>query len=1048
MAAILLSRATLMLSGGQLENFIVQMTGKMRQCGTVSKCCNVFLCNSYSLLKSLRKTIYYQRRYCRNQCGSTRASATKGANVKNEKSSFPAAYVPKDVESNWYYWWEKQGYFSPNLAAMGEPFNMVLPPPNVTGTLHLGHALTCTIQDVLARWHRMRGSPVLWVPGMDHAGIATQVVVEKKLWQEKSLTRHDIGRDKFVEEVWRWKEEKANSIVQQLRRLGLSLDWTREMFTMDPMQSAAVTEAFVTLFDADLIYRANSLVNWSCVLQSAISDIEVELKQVTGATRIEVPGYTEPVEFGVLTDFAYKFCDRDGEIVVSTTRVETMLGDTALAVHPLDDRYKNVWGEQVWHPFRRERIPIICDDFVDPDLGTGVVKITPAHNSRDFEVGKRHNLEIIPVINERGDLNEKCGEFANMKRFDARRIITEELNSLGLLRGKKDHSMQVPFCSRSGDVVELLMKPQWFVNCQDMAQKALLAVKNGELKIDPVFFEKTWYTWLHDMRDWCISRQLWWGHQIPVYECWSVFDPETSVWVAARDVDEAKQKAAFRMSVLVSDITIVRQDEDVLDTWFSSALFPFSSMGWPGKFYPLTLMETGHDILFFWVARMVMLGTQLTGQLPFKNILLHGIICDAQGRKMSKSLGNVIYPEDIITGISLENLNLQAHKSFEAGFLSKSELEKILDGQKKMFPKGIAECGADALRFTLCSTNIKHHFINFDVQQCHSNRLFCNKIWQATKYTKMCVEKVPLSLDYDLGSSQSHLSKLDRWILSCLARMLSEVHRGLSTAEFHVATSALRMFLYNEFCDFYLETTKLVLKKPESEAAVATCRTLLCCMDTALHALSPFMPFLTEELYHHLPRPKEHHFSESIMVAPYPMPQQWEQWNDEELEKELELITNVISAIRRLRTKYNVDKARSQVHIVTPSPSEREVYNEHLAIVKMLAGCQRFEIEAEASSKLRDCSVTEALGSNGSVHLVMKENLNASEEDAQACKKEQKLQKELAKLTKITTASGYKSKAPPHVQEAHLLKIQGLENELRQVRKHRETLRKLMNIDS
>ncbi|XP_021915819.1 valine--tRNA ligase-like isoform X2 [Zootermopsis nevadensis] len=1025
------------------------MSVKMRYYGTISKSFIFIVCNDSLLFNPVYRRFVWHIRHCSAGRGIWFSKNTNQI-VKDARSDFPTAYNPKYVESNWYSWWEKHGYFVPNSADTGKSFSMVLPPPNVTGTLHLGHALTCTIQDVLARWHRMLGCSVVWIPGMDHAGIATQVVVEKKLWQEKKLTRHDIGRAKLVEEIWRWKEDKGSIITEQFRRLGLSLDWSREMFTMDPVQSAAVTEAFIRLFDADLIYRANSLVNWSCVLQSAISDIEVNFKQVIGATAIEVPGHLEPVEFGVLTDFAYKLCDRDGEIVVSTTRVETMLGDTAVAVHPLDERYKNVIGEHVWHPFREERIPIICDDFVDPNLGTGAVKITPAHDYVDFEVGKRHNLEMISVINEKGELNEKCGVFTNMKRFDARKCIMEQLDARGLLRGKRDHTMQVPFCSRSGDVVELLLKPQWFINSKEMAHQALEAVQEGDLRIDPAVFEKTWYTWLSDVRDWCVSRQLWWGHQIPVYECSSIVNLQSTLWVAARNINEAVKKAATKLNVLESDILRVRQDDDVLDTWFSSALFPFSALGWPEKtekYYPLTLMETGHDIVFFWVARMVMLGTQLTGQLPFKNILLHGIICDAQGRKMSKSLGNVVFPEDIIAGISLEDLNRQARKNFDAGLLSRSELEKTLEGQKKMFPKGIEECGADALRFTLCSANIRSYFINFDIQQCVANRLFCNKIWQASKYTRMCLERVHTALDSDLDSSRDYLSKLDKWILSRLANMVSQVNEALSGSDLHIATSALKTFVYSEFCDFYLETTKPVLKSSDTQASVMACRTLLCCLDTALHALSPFMPFITEELYHYLPRLSGHHRSESIMVAPYPTPQQWDQWRDMHVEKEVQLVIDIIAAIRRLKTKHGI-KDKPEVHIVMPSAADRQVYSEHLTVVKVLAGCRNVVVADRQSPALKNNYVAEAVGPSGCVHLISKQVMDASEQDAQACRQEENLLKELEKMTKIRSASGYKIKAPRHVQDAHLLKVQSLENELRRIRELRESLRRQVNTDS
>lgn len=614
---------------------------------------------------------------------------------------------------------------------------MVIPPPNVTGSLHLGHALTNAIEDAITRWHRMNGRTTVWVPGCDHAGIATQVVVEKKLWREQQLTRHDLGRDAFIEKIWGWKNEKGDRIYHQLRKLGSSYDWSRVAFTMDPKLCKAVTEAFVRMHESGLIYRSSRLVNWSCTLKSAISDIEVDKVEIPGRTYMAIPGYADKVEFGVLVSFAYKIEGSDEEIIVATTRVETMLGDTAVAVHPNDERYKHLHGKFVTHPFCARKIPIVCDEFVDMNFGTGAVKITPAHDPNDYDVGKRHNLPFITIFSDDGYVVGDYGEFTGMKRFDARRAVIGKLKELGLYKEWVNNPMVVPICSRSKDVVEPLIKPQWYVKCDDMAKAATDAVKNGDLKITPDFHKKIWYHWMDGIRDWCVSRQLWWGHRIPAYKVKSSkLDAEAGdVWIVARTVDEAKAKASKQTGLATSDFTL-EQDEDVLDTWFSSGLFPFSVFGWPENtkdvelFYPTTLLETGHDILFFWVARMVFFGQTLLGKLPFREVFLHPMVRDAHGRKMSKSLGNVIDPMDVITGISLEGLHAQLYDSN----LDPKEIEKAKLGQKQDYPNGIPECGVDAMRFALCAYLTAARDINLDILRVQGYRFFCNKLWNATKF--------------------------------------------------------------------------------------------------------------------------------------------------------------------------------------------------------------------------------------------------------------------------------------------------------------------------
>ncbi|XP_053998029.1 valine--tRNA ligase [Hylaeus anthracinus] len=679
---------------------------------------------------------------------------------KDVTCAMPDAYSPKYVEAAWYAWWEKQGFFKPEYGrkSISEPnpkgkFVIVIPPPNVTGYLHLGHALTNAVEDTITRWNRMKGRTTLWNPGCDHAGIATQVVVEKKLWKEERQTRHDIGRENFVQKVWKWKEEKGNRIYLQLRKLGGSLDWDRACFTMDPKLCRAVTEAFIRLHDDGTIYRSNRLVNWSCTLKSAISDIEVDKVELTGRTLLSIPGYQEKVEFGVLVLFAYEVIDTKEKIVVATTRIETMLGDTAIAVHPQDTRYTQFIGKYVQHPFCNRKLPIVADEFVEREFGTGAVKITPAHDPNDYEVGKRQNLPFVTIFDDNGDIVGDYGQFTGMKRFHARTAIIKELKARNLFIEIKDNPMVVPICSRSKDVVEPLIKPQWYVKCSEMAAKATKAVQTGDLKIIPDQYKKIWYYWMDNIRDWCISRQLWWGHRIPAYSVKVIntaanLKPEDDYWVSGHSESEAKEKAAKQLGVSVDNI-IVTQDPDVLDTWFSSGLFPFSIFGWPDNteeldaFYPGTLLETGHDILFFWVARMVFLGEKLLGKLPFKEVYLHAMVRDAHGRKMSKSLGNVIDPMDVINGITLEEL----HKQLTHSNLDPNELKRAIEGQKRDYPQGIPECGTDALRFALCAYTTQGRDINLDILRVQGYRFFCNKIWNATKFAFMYLHS---NVDYDL----------------------------------------------------------------------------------------------------------------------------------------------------------------------------------------------------------------------------------------------------------------------------------------------------------
>ncbi|XP_039870439.1 valine--tRNA ligase, mitochondrial isoform X2 [Simochromis diagramma] len=663
---------------------------------------------------------------------------------KDTSLPFPSCYSPEYVESSWYQWWEKEGFFSPEQHerlphAVDQTFSLCIPPPNVTGTLHLGHALTVAVEDALVRWRRMQGCRVLWVPGCDHAGIATQTVVERRLLRQTGKHRRDFTRDEFLEEVWKWKNEKGDEIYHQLRKLGASLDWSRACFTMDPGFSRAVTAAFVRLCDSGLIYRSEGLVSWSCALESAISDIEVDSKELSGRTMLSVPGYEHKVEFGSMLSFAYPVEGHDTEVVVSTTRPETMLGDVAIAVHPDDPRYQTVHGKHCRHPFTDRLLPIITDSMVDVELGTGAVKVTPAHDHTDFVLSQRHSLPRLTVIAGDGTMTESCGQWLEgVKRFDARQLVVDALVEKRLFRGRKAHAMSLPVCSRSGDIIEPLLRNQWFVRCDVMAKKAVQAVEERRLEIIPEYYTKTWKNWLSNISDWCISRQLWWGHQIPAYKVMlpSYEGQQEEQWVWGLSEDEARQRAAVKYGLKPDAVTLTR-DPDVLDTWFSSALFPFAMLGWPDQtadlqqFYPNSVLETGSDLIFFWVARMVMLGTELTGQLPFKQVLFHSLVRDKYGRKMSKSLGNVIDPLDVIHGVSLERLQGKVKE----GNLDPREQLVAMEAQRKDFPAGIPECGTDALRFALCSHKMQGEDLSLSVAQVLSCRHFCNKMWQTLRFT-------------------------------------------------------------------------------------------------------------------------------------------------------------------------------------------------------------------------------------------------------------------------------------------------------------------------
>lgn len=972
---------------------------------------------------------------------------TPAGEKKDITCTLPDAYSPSYVESSWYSWWEKKGFFKPEYGRNSPyeensngQFVICIPPPNVTGNLHLGHALTNAIEDSVTRWHRMNGRTTLWVPGCDHAGIATQVVVERMLKKEKNIGRHDLGREKFIEKVWEWKNKKGDRIYHQLRRLGTSVDWDRACFTMEQKLSRAVKEAFVRLHNQKLIYRSNRLVNWSCSLNSAISDIEVDKREVTGRTLLSVPGYDQKIEFGVLIHFTYAIENSDEKITVATTRIETMLGDTGIAVHSNDQRYKHLVGKYAIHPFCNRKLLIVADEVVDPEFGTGAVKLTPAHDQNDYDAGKRNNLPFITMMDETGsirdvgDFKDEYKKFISMKRFVARYEVLNALKALDMYVKTEDNAMVIPTCSRSKDIVEPLLKPQWYVDCKDMAAKAVQAVRGGDLKIIPQMHEKTWYGWMENCRDWCISRQLWWGHRVPAYYVTILGQPSGSgdddhYWVTGRNEEEALQQAAKRFNVPTEQISL-RQDEDVLDTWFSSALFPFSIFGWPDetpdlkKFYPTSLLETGHDILFFWVARMVMFGQELTGELPFKEVYLHAMVRDAYGRKMSKSLGNIIDPLDVISGITLPVL-LSRLDEYN---LDPKELEKARKGQKEMYPNGIPECGTDALRFALCAYTAQGRDVNLDVLRIQGYRHFGNKLWNATRFAMK-----NFTNDFKPRQNKNELSgkemPMDLWILSKLSTCIKLCNEGFQTYDFPKATTALYNFWLYELCDIYLESLKPIFTGTDEEQKICSQNILYTCLDSGLRLLSPFMPFLTEELYQRLPHNKES-CPESVCVAEYPKNTSW---SHPELEKEVERMMEIVKTIRSMKEEYVNTKVKAPVYLKPNQEEMKTMVNRLQNVIATLSQTSEIHILSNDENSPSGCAI-QLLGDRCEVLLLLKGIVDFNKEVEKLKSKEQKTNQQLNKVIESTKMEDYEKKVPEKVQQQNSEKISQLTTELEKLK--------------
>lgn len=889
-------------------------------------------------------------------------------------------YNPHTIEQTWYQTWENKNYFAPR--GDGEPYCIMLPPPNVTGSLHMGHGFCFSVIDILIRYHRMQGRRTLWQGGTDHAGIATQMVVERKLLLE-GLSRHDLGRHAFIEKIWEWKEESGGNITRQLRRLGASIDWSRECFTMDEGLSKAVNEVFIRLHDEGLIYRGTRLVNWDPKLLTAISDLEVV--------------HTE--EEGKMWHIRYPVINSNESITVATTRPETLLGDAAVAVHPDDPRYQHLIGKRVQLPLAGRTIPIIADEYVDKDFGSGCVKITPAHDFNDYAVGQRHQLTPLNILTPDGHLNASTpNAYQGLDRFIAREQIVRDLEVLGLIEKIEKHTLKVPRGDRSGVVVEPYLTQQWFMKMPSLAEPALSAVENGDIRFVPEGWTKTYFQWLDNIQDWCISRQLWWGHRIPAWH-----DENGEVYVGQNELD-----ARIRNNV-PSDV-MLQQDQDVLDTWFSSALWPFSTLGWPEKtedlktFYPTNVLVTGFDIIFFWVARMVMLGLKFTDQVPFKEVFITGLILDAEGQKMSKSKGNVLDPLDLIDGIDLDTLVSKRTQ----GMMQPAMSLKVEQNTRQQFPEGIAAYGTDALRFTFCAFGSHGREIRFDISRLEGYRNFCNKLWNAARYVLMNTE----DKDNGIQNTSKVLSLPDQWILSRLQDTIEATHEHLATYRFDLLANTLYEFVWNEFCDWYLELSKPILTSTDSseEQLRGTRHTLIYVLENILRLLHPVMPFITEEIWQRV-APLAGIKGETIMLQPYPKMDV--ALKNTEVEDELEWVKQFIVAIRTVRSEMNIAPGKLlSILLQKGTTVDRERYQNNLNLILRLARLEQGRWLGENESHPE--SVTALVGEL-EILIPMAGLINKEEESARLTKEIVKLQKETERAEMKLQNPSFVDKAPADV---------------------------------
>ncbi|KAI8871545.1 valyl-tRNA synthetase [Ramicandelaber brevisporus] len=996
--------------------------------------------------------------------------------MKNMSAPMANAYNPKHVEAAWYDWWVKEGLFEPKLdettstpiGGPGKQFVIAAPPPNITGSLHMGHALAVSLEDAMIRWNRMHGRTALFAVGMDHASISTQNVVEKMLLKKEGVKREELGREKFLERVWEWKAKYGNRITTQFRRLGASYDWSREAFTMDENLTAAVKEAFTRLADEGLVTRDTRLVNWCCHLGTGISDLEVDDVELAGPTMRSVPGYgpKEQFEFGVIVHFKYQLEDDENEFIeVATTRIETMLGDVAVAVHPDDERYTKLHGRYCKHPFiEGRRIKIITDSIlVDPAFGTGAVKITPAHDPNDYETGKRHGLQLINILNKDGTMNKSTGPYAGMKRFHVRKQIIEDLTAKGLYVKTESNPMIIPTCSKSGDVIEPYMIPQWYIDCKAMAEAACKAVEDGDLEIVPKMSEKEWFLWLRNIQPWCVSRQLWWGHRVPAYlvtvDGVRGDSANGNDWVIARSEEEALQRAQARHP---GKTISLEQDPDALDTWFSSGLWPFAIFGWPretpdmANFYPNQVLETGWDILFFWVARMVMLGIKLTGQVPFKRVYCHAMIRDAYGRKMSKSLGNVLDPIDVIEGATLDSLFQQLLE----GNLDDREVKKAKEGQKKDYPKGIPECGTDALRFALCTFPTAARSINLEVFRIEGYRKFCNKIWNATKFAlmKLGADFIPRSRSHPTLTGNESLA--DKWILHRLNAAVDATNKSIENMEFSDATTAIYNFWLYELCDVYIEYIK-PLDRPvpadATEAQVAEYETrrrsamdtLYTCLEGGLLLLAPFMPYLTEELWHRIPqRPITEPGAKpirSISLAPFPTYDR--SLENTDVERQFAKLFAAVQAIRSSCASYNIVTG-AQVFFRCKDVASFSLISEQAdGIAALIKGCrsvQAISPSADSQWSPKGCALTSA-SEEFDTFLLVQGVVDVSAEIKKLQSKVELAKKQRDDVIAKTEIAGYETKFNEDTRKQHADKIAAFNAEMDALAKSIENFAKLDN---
>jgi len=919
------------------------------------------------------------------------------------KTIMEKTYNPDQIEQRWYQTWEQNGEFTPS--GEGSPYAIMLPPPNVTGSLHMGHGFNNTIMDALTRYHRMKGENTLWQPGTDHAGIATQMVVERQL-NAQGQTRHDLGRDKFIDRVWDWKQESGDNITRQLRRLGSSLDWSRDRFTMDEGLSEAVKHVFVQLHKEGLIYRGKRLVNWDPVLHTAVSDLEVLSEE----------------ESGHLWHFRYPLTDGSGHLVVATTRPETMLGDTAVAIHPDDDRYKHLIGKTITLPLVGREIPIIADDYVDLEFGTGCVKITPAHDFNDAEMGQRHNLEQINILTIDAAINDNGPEkYQGLDRYEARDVIVHDLKELGLLEDIKEHKLMVPRGDRSGAVIEPFLTDQWYVKADVLAEPAVKAVQEGKIKFVPGNWDKTFYNWMDGIQDWCISRQIWWGHRIPAW-----YDEQGNVYVA-------NDEATVRQENNLDDTVSLTQDEDVLDTWFSSALWPFSTLGWPENteavktWYPGSVLVTGFDIIFFWVARMMMMGLHFMDDVPFKEVYIHGLVRDSHGHKMSKSKGNVLDPIDIIDGIDLDTLV----KKRTAGMMQPQLAAKIEKATRKEFPDGINPHGTDALRFTFASLASTGRDINFDMNRITGYRNFCNKLWNAARYVLMNTEDQDTGVDND----EVELSLADRWIISRLQTTEQEVTAAMDNYRFDHAAQGIYEFIWNNYCDWYLELSKPVLTNDNaSEAAKrGTRRTLVRVLEAILRLAHPIIPFITEEIWQTV-SPLAGQVGNSIMSQPYPVAD--ENLIDEAAVADMEWMMEFITGVRSIRSQMNIPPKKQLPVLLKDSTEQDQIrLNANQNFLSRLANLESIEI-------LTDDAPAAATALVGKMEILIPlEGLIDKEAEIKRLDKETtKLEKVIKQSSGKLSNENYVAKAPADVVQKERDKLAEMEQALSQLQQQRQSL--------